>query len=299
VRRAEGRRFFHLTCEIPPMSEATFSSQDSQAAWAALGDRMRKNRFWLVSALVACGLYMAVQGWVRLRASGGDMDWLFVHVSPTNASAVASPDAPPAPQARASEPQAKHKERPEQIAKAPSTPIGQGPRSTAKAAVARNTRTAVPHGPAHPVRSPAERRMDQTPETLIEQRAVEELGTSLGEWIAHWEGEKAESRARGLKVAASAVARYARREPSLTQTAVPSPPVTAPDPHLPVHAPGLSAPTMSAPSVSLPSKESSTVLLQNAHRVRSRRRLRRSRSQAGRRQLPLHGHRTRLGPGER
>src|SRR5881296_3075782 len=77
--RSLGRRGGPVfSCWSSSMSDASLGSQDSQAAWTALGNRMRRNRRWLLLALVALGIYMGAETWTLLgvdRPPVGD-DWL-------------------------------------------------------------------------------------------------------------------------------------------------------------------------------------------------------------------------------
>jgi hypothetical protein len=266
---------FQLSGGVSPMSDAPFGSPDSEAAWTALGNRMRKNRMWLLLMFVALGLYLAAQSWARLRRDGFDVDALARGVSLTSSSTeAATPTSPlgatggerenltprslqetstpskaststsvstPAAAPQMSEAQAARARTREITAgrgqeasrnspdpsltehRAPgsdtapvataSKPSGAGAAQPAPAqgsAAARsamtNQGTALTTHPAGPTGGST--RGGVTPQQPSE---IEAMGESIGQWVAQWQHQREDSRREGLRIAASAVARFARR----------------------------------------------------------------------------------------
>jgi hypothetical protein len=225
------------------MTDVPFGSQDSQAAWTALGNRMRRNRRWLLSALLVLGLYMGTQAWLQLRSDvpGGNdgLTSVAAKVEPAEPPAISSPSPAPEGQivipsrenvaGRASSPAS-----PAQAARARSqhivtgrraappreslTPSGRSSASRSAALTLLESPRAVPttSGPAagradmarsapRPTGDPAGRH------GTAEAALFAEAGGLVGRELVRWSGEANEACGTGLRNIASAVIRVARR----------------------------------------------------------------------------------------
>src|SRR4051794_38737135 len=89
------------------MTDAPLGSPESQAAWTALGTRMRRNRRRLLSALLILGLYMGTQAWLQLgsRLPRGNRapTELAANVESASSATISSVPPGPAPQAAPAE----------------------------------------------------------------------------------------------------------------------------------------------------------------------------------------------------
>jgi hypothetical protein len=193
------------------MSDSELNSHDSQAAWKALGDRMRSNRRWLLVALLSLGMYMAAQAWVHWPGEGALGGTLAANVE--LADAVLSHDANDSKLARSAD---HRKSDAESAPKATTEHVGtvQG---TAKTIVP-PIRQRQPERPAakrnHSVTRPAARSPAGGPAVVpVAERSyasdAESLGVFLGQSLAECHAQSAESRRDGIQIAVSAIAHWA------------------------------------------------------------------------------------------
>jgi hypothetical protein len=192
------------------MSESIFSSHDNEAAWKALGVRMRKNRRWLLIALVGLGLYMAAQSWAHLRRHG-DWEEMWTADVETSSGDAATPPATerqpdhPAKAAVAPKAQAQHA--------APTTADRDKPSTSPKPASGRSANNSTA-GPQPTVKAPRPANQGAAHDRALateQAAAAKMLGLTFGQWFAEWDALQRESRRDGLRLAASTAIREARK----------------------------------------------------------------------------------------
>ncbi len=193
------------------MSDAPFQSQDSQADWTALGDRMRRNRTWLLMIFVGLGAYMAAQGWARMRRDGIDLRLLTSNLKLTGSTPLTPLPASPTEQPAADP-------APDLTAKSPPT---RAPADAGRASHAPDGRQPVSSSKRRPSQEPLGISAHQPPSELI---VLVEVAESAGQWLAAWQCRQEDSRREGWRVAAAALARYARRPTREVGVLVEAPP---------------------------------------------------------------------------
>lgn len=204
------------------MSDAPFQSQDSQANWTALGDRMRRNRSWLLLMFVGLGAYMGAQGWARLEREGISLRVLPSDVALTSTPAETDPATPPTEPTTADLP-------PETAAEsepkaAPPTVIHRETRSDDHRVDGAPARADAPRKPSRPANDTLRVASRQPPRELVG------LAQSAATGIAAFQRQREDSRREAWRAAAAALAMYLRRSPRQVPVLVTSPPESSPAP---------------------------------------------------------------------
>jgi hypothetical protein len=227
------------------MSDAVFESQDSQADWTALGDRMRRVRMWLLLMLVSLGLYLGAQSWARMRRDGAELS-LFSLSGPASApltAALASDGRQPPDHAASQE--AKHFDNvanqgpksPESIKPRPAPAPAPAPAPSPKGPTGQHVRPpSSKGGGSGPLRmtthagSVAHSRDSGQPSHKSPPQAdqLEVIGRSIGEWIVQWERQRQDALEKGSDIAALALAEYARRSSRARGKSSAAPPADQP-----------------------------------------------------------------------
>jgi len=217
------------------MSSADSQVRDSQAAWTALGDRMRKTRSRLLLALVVLGTYLAARSWLDWRRQSQEAELLSVVVQPISSTPADATDAPheklpdTLPSSKSPDAHATAKDAEPVKQPSPATASKQEPANRRVSKSGRPDKTAAidrgeeSHEPRD--KQPTLTKRDSaSAASTVAPGVIESWGFSLGKWVTESRSDSDGFNRIAVREVVSALGRYTRgasRRPS-----GPTPPVS-------------------------------------------------------------------------